>query len=201
MTCDDAFDLLTDPARHAEPALQRHLTQCPRCRAMSDTLAPALGVLHAAAAESTAMSEPAEPAPHLVAVSAARRLAQRTSYEPRRLSPTRRLSPAIIGLAGLSTLLLFISLGGLSAPRSAVQEPASTCLYQQRRVQTRASIDPQRVIATCQACHRPQESRIWELLQPLGSERSDPESPAPAVDAAPGPRAAAHRGEPGAPAA
>ena len=45
MNCDTAFDLMTNPEAARSSALARHLEQCPRCRQMQDTLAPALGLL------------------------------------------------------------------------------------------------------------------------------------------------------------
>lgn len=42
MNCDLAFDLMTDPAGCESQALLSHLAECPRCRQMQETLAPAL---------------------------------------------------------------------------------------------------------------------------------------------------------------
>jgi hypothetical protein len=42
MTCDDAFDQLTTPGGPENPLLADHLAQCTRCRAMAETLAPAI---------------------------------------------------------------------------------------------------------------------------------------------------------------
>src|SRR5262245_17773193 len=45
MNCDTAFDLLTDSEGSRSLALARHLDDCPRCRQMRETLAPALEFL------------------------------------------------------------------------------------------------------------------------------------------------------------
>lgn len=42
MNCDQAFDAMTDPTGSAAGALREHLSCCPRCRQMRETLAPAL---------------------------------------------------------------------------------------------------------------------------------------------------------------
>lgn len=42
MNCDDAFERLTSPDAPLDGELQSHLSGCRRCRAMRDTLAPAL---------------------------------------------------------------------------------------------------------------------------------------------------------------
>src|SRR5262245_16048530 len=47
MNCDTAFDLLTDAEGSRSLALARHLDDCPRCRQMRETLAPALEFLAA----------------------------------------------------------------------------------------------------------------------------------------------------------
>jgi cytochrome c553 len=47
MNCDTAFDLLTDPDGSRSLVLARHLDDCPRCRQMQETLAPALEFLTA----------------------------------------------------------------------------------------------------------------------------------------------------------
>jgi len=44
MTCDDAFDQLTTASGARNPRLAAHLDGCPRCRAMADTLAPAIAL-------------------------------------------------------------------------------------------------------------------------------------------------------------
>lgn len=45
MNCDTAFDLMTDPQGFRSGALASHLYDCPRCRQMQATLAPALDFL------------------------------------------------------------------------------------------------------------------------------------------------------------
>lgn len=45
MNCDTAFDLMTDADGARSLALANHLADCPRCRQMQDTLAPALDFL------------------------------------------------------------------------------------------------------------------------------------------------------------
>jgi hypothetical protein len=45
MNCDTAFDLIIDADGSRRLALARHLDNCPRCRQMQETLAPALEFL------------------------------------------------------------------------------------------------------------------------------------------------------------
>jgi hypothetical protein len=45
MNCDDAFDVLTDPAWADTAALAEHLLNCPRCRELKQVLEPALSLL------------------------------------------------------------------------------------------------------------------------------------------------------------
>jgi hypothetical protein len=45
MNCDTAFDLIIDADGSRSLALARHLDDCPRCRQMQETLAPALEFL------------------------------------------------------------------------------------------------------------------------------------------------------------
>ncbi|HTI49491.1 MAG TPA: hypothetical protein VL475_01015, partial [Planctomycetaceae bacterium] len=49
MNCDMAFELMTEPHGGRSLALHEHLRQCPRCRQMQETLAPALEWLMEAA--------------------------------------------------------------------------------------------------------------------------------------------------------
>ncbi|MGE5192451.1 MAG: hypothetical protein ACM3U2_08095 [Deltaproteobacteria bacterium] len=51
MNCDTAFDLMTDADGSRSLALARHLDNCPRCRQMQATLAPALEFLAPAGAD------------------------------------------------------------------------------------------------------------------------------------------------------
>ena len=44
MNCDTAFDHMTDAELWDSPELNEHLSGCPRCRQMQETLAPALGL-------------------------------------------------------------------------------------------------------------------------------------------------------------
>src|SRR5689334_17311931 len=45
MTCDEAFDALTDVTRARSEELERHLGHCPRCQQMREVLQPALALL------------------------------------------------------------------------------------------------------------------------------------------------------------
>lgn len=60
MTCDQAFEWMTDPLGPTSPELRQHLAQCARCRQMLLTLAPLLEWLRPL---QTLCEEPGQPLP------------------------------------------------------------------------------------------------------------------------------------------
>jgi hypothetical protein len=106
MTCDEAFEALTDPRALKQPQLERHLAGCVRCRQMRDVLAPALALfagdapaepsaamLTAAAGEAgSSTSGLLTPAAVLAADAAARRLGARSRRSWLRTSPATVVS-------------------------------------------------------------------------------------------------------------
>lgn len=57
MTCDQAFDFLTDLERRDDRRLAQHLAGCPRCRGMAEALAPVLGLWREVASEEASPRE------------------------------------------------------------------------------------------------------------------------------------------------
>lgn len=109
MTCDQAFESMTDPVGASHPDLRRHLAHCARCRQMVLTLAPVLAWLRPLQA---LCEEPAECGP------AGKRCATRFStlkQEPSAHPGTAagsRLARGAWKRAVVFTLLLLTGAGG-----------------------------------------------------------------------------------------
>jgi hypothetical protein len=99
MNCDDAFELLTDSVGRSDAALERHLAGCARCRAMSETLSPALGLM-----QRVATSDSVSASTTKVATKAARRLSQqsRPSVLPSHQGVGRRTVLALAASFGMA---------------------------------------------------------------------------------------------------
>ncbi|QDT52094.1 hypothetical protein Pan44_01030 [Caulifigura coniformis] len=110
MTCDDAFDQLTAPGRAGDPALAAHLAGCSRCRAMAETLAPAIALFREPAGDTAPVAAATATA---VARRSAARLSRRASRTSIAHSPVRR-GLALLGaaLAGAACCLAAIQLSG-----------------------------------------------------------------------------------------
>jgi hypothetical protein len=118
MTCDDAFNQLTTPGSSDNPQLAAHLAQCTRCRAMAETLAPAIELF----APPGAASRPATTASATaIAQQSAARLGRR--FGPVRLqqwSIRRHLALLAAAVSGAACCFLAIQLGrGDVSPSSA----------------------------------------------------------------------------------
>lgn len=180
MTCDEAFECLTDPDRRPSDELDRHLAGCPRCRHMQETLAPALLLFdHAAqdrgefpptadfdmlfedweeaipaAAAGVAESAPEAVAPEDVA------LFELTEAAPDR-SPLSRfsrrcaaLAAAFAGGAALAALLLALAWPEDHAGGSALARGFDRCTWLHREeAQRRGAADHRSIVLSCVACH------------------------------------------------
>lgn len=164
MNCDQAFDHLTDPLATEDAALRRHLEVCPRCRAMQQTLSPALDWLTSAAREdsfSFGTGESFRGTPFLtedsvaIATAAARQLPQRRFRHDVRAA----LGMALVALFGMA-----FGVFAIGQPLQTVQEasppaasaPVTACLWPHREGER--ILPPgtaQAVVDSCIACHVP----------------------------------------------
>lgn len=120
MTCDDAFDRLTTPGSSDNPQLAAHLAQCTRCRAMAETLAPAIELFAPPGATSSPAKSPAATA---IAQQAAARLARRSGPAPLQQWLIRRhVALLAAALSGAACCFLAIQSG-----RGAARPSAASC--------------------------------------------------------------------------
>lgn len=173
MNCDIAFDLMTDPQGASSQALRQHLAECARCRAMQDTMAPALDGLAIAALpdgerparmhdrpwnRSTASLPGFAPTEAIaIAEQAAAALAGSKSPTSTPITATRRRltrvlqSAAFIALGGLFTLAL------IPAYRPAVDPGSRSGCRRQEAASIpaggRTAAEVRALIAACATCH------------------------------------------------
>jgi hypothetical protein len=165
MNCDTAFDLLTDAEGSRSLALARHLDDCPRCRQMRETLAPALEYLWADGAPAPAREfsgvfeagrEGKRPAFVTVeALSVARQAAadlmtRATSPRARwRLLAARSLQYAAVFAAGLFVASALFEMREHPAPAGKV------CTRDEaRRIDVqRSDAEIRTLVLSCAACH------------------------------------------------
>jgi hypothetical protein len=170
MNCDLAFDLMTDAAGCGSQALKSHLTDCPRCRQMQETLAPALDWL-----SESPMQDDSEPLPPSLAGwdSAGLRASPETAIEALEIANetaerllTRALGRPVRRLPSIGTFCrsaALIALGAFAAfafvpgVQPAVEkEDDQNCV--RHDVAAAASHSPARLnllVATCNICHEP----------------------------------------------
>lgn len=150
MTCDDAFDELTSPDGRTSPRLAAHLNKCARCRAMAETLAPAIDLFGATA---TALASPPTSAV-AVATKSAARLARRdqSTLPSHRGTWERRLGLALVAAAGAACCFIAIQLGGQQSDRSAT---TVTCPRQSPLATEWMNRNSFPVAMACIACHPP----------------------------------------------
>lgn len=162
MNCNEAFDRMTMPGAAADASLERHLSRCPRCRAMQETLSPAIDWLLPADEESRGeLRRPAFLSEEAVQIAerAARGLTRPAiSVQIRR--PLRRLVARWIAwsaIAGLICCAVFIpqATGPQgSAHAVAPAEESDGCLWQMPAARTDPALPTaQQVVASCVACH------------------------------------------------
>lgn len=156
MNCDQAFDRMTDVTTLSDAALERHLTDCPRCRQMRETLSPALDAFSVAAAGSRSLREDAQ------AVQVARQAA--VTLESRGAGSARRRRTkwkwgAVSLVAGGVAAALLLAIGGF-APSNDVGDRAAAgdhgdnvaaCTWVQN--DRGSERDARTVVLSCVACH------------------------------------------------
>ncbi|MBX3444645.1 MAG: hypothetical protein KF774_19760 [Planctomyces sp.] len=152
MTCDDAFDAMTDPRRGGDPDLSLHLSGCPRCRAMSETLAPALELIHAGVrshVEERGAGATADSAE--LAVAAADRLSGAWGGRPAGGSLRNRTRIGVGAALAVGFAAAAVALNS-SAPtaRKASRAPV-VCLWQDRDAADRLPVEY--ITAACASCH------------------------------------------------
>jgi hypothetical protein len=173
MTCDEAFEALTGPSEFSAGDLRSHLAACPRCREMSDVLAPALALFAGEApreappvdqqfatgteASGAAAGTLLSPAAIRADDHAARALA---SQSPRRRTV---LLPGVLRIAAVFVLGIATAFGiaGLRSGPQAAENPATngSCLWIARNAQSAEDLQAEHVILSCVACHLPAASR------------------------------------------
>lgn len=165
MNCDLAFDLMTDPQGQGSQALQRHLSACPRCRQMQQTLSPALDWLTEAGTVEDVSLQPAArdaggciprsaTAESLdVAREAAATLSARSGPGPSSYGRLPRVAlrcATALGIGGLLALALIPPARPLEPSRDA-----EGCRRQEAaRDSARSAAQLRELIASCAACHR-----------------------------------------------
>jgi hypothetical protein len=166
MNCDEAFDRMTSPSAPDDAAMRRHLSGCPRCRDMQETLSPAIEWLSAGAEpRSDAPGRPVQRAVFLteeavqVAEQAARRLETRDAPAQRRGGSRRNVGTRLV-LAGMAALLFFaVAIPSSNPTRSrgpstGLSSPPSVCLWKMPADDgSRTPPTAEQLIASCTACH------------------------------------------------
>lgn len=168
MNCDLAFELMTDAAGCGSQALRSHLAECPRCRQMQATLAPALEWLSPAgitdgpdslppSLDSYPRAAERRPAPTAIeaveiaqesaAVLAARTIPARTRYLP--IAGKFLRSAALILVGGLAAVFF---VPGLHPTAPDADEEA--CLRHEAAAATSRSPSKTKMLAMmCTICH------------------------------------------------
>jgi hypothetical protein len=185
MNCDMAFDLMTDAEGSQTSALARHLDECPRCRQMQETLAPALDFLaksalgHSARKLAPAFDDlpPAgsrSRAPSLsvetlkIAEQAARNLAARSETPRQRLQ--RRIGLSLrYATAFAAGLLLAIT---LFQPRNAAAPTGENCTRGDavRDDRQRSNAEIRALSLSCANCHDAPQKESDERSASLDSQ-------------------------------
>lgn len=180
MNCDTAFEHLTDSRYRKSAELQQHLAQCPRCRLMQDTLAPALNWLgnnpdfdsDDGSPESSVSAiqhhhgSQRAPTPFLtleaveVAEQAAQRLSSRTKPVRKLLRQWGVIAAQYAVAMGIGGVLVFGTLTGrpdaqISIPHAVSTPSLSDCTRLQfAQLDFHApAVDPKNVVMSCVACH------------------------------------------------
>lgn len=162
MNCDEAFDRMTMTGAAADASLERHLSRCPRCRAMQETLSPAIDWLLPAVEESSGqLRRPAFLTEEAVQIAerAARGLTRPAMGIQLRRPLRRRVTRWIAwtAITGLICCAVFIPQAtGPQGSAHAVSpsEQFDGCLWQMPAGRIdRAVPTAQQVVASCVACH------------------------------------------------
>lgn len=166
MNCDEAFDRMTVVGADVDEPLQRHLSHCPRCRAMQDTLSPAMEWLSSARIQPEGRYGAGDCQSVFLtdeAVQVAERAAQRLSPVSPLVRKRIRLRNRVarwVAIAGMACIGLFAIITPSSSTTrrnsSTAVLPASAAacswIYRDDRESERQPTANQ-VIASCVACH------------------------------------------------
>jgi hypothetical protein len=165
MNCDEAFDRLTAFPEPEDALLAAHLAGCPRCRAMQETLSPAIDWLTAENQWANDWEQSAAaPAWHLtaeavqIAERTCRRLQTESAATARPVGLTSRYEPW--GMLAALSLLVFFAVWlppervTETAPSAENTPAVASCTWQlDFRRDRPAQASAQQVIASCAACH------------------------------------------------
>jgi hypothetical protein len=153
MNCDQAFEVMTSPAKTSRAALAGHLSDCPRCRQMYETLQPALGVLQLESP--TPLTKSRSLTPQGSSVRLATRIADRLrrSRAAEHRPPVARRHGLAFGVSILAGFLLAVGLAQL-LPRaaSAPPVPAQDCVWLNPQLAEGGS-SAAAVVTSCVHCH------------------------------------------------
>jgi hypothetical protein len=168
MTCDDAFDALTDPLLRDDAALRSHLEGCPRCRQMEEVLQPALAALAPLSAGASLSPSEELSAPFLTPDLIAEAEAAARTLTPRPAPATqgggnRRTFDWRMTTLSFVFVVCVSALPFVAAAWNTHVTPAAACLWKQRpgtELAAASTADAtetasQRVVLTCVACHLP----------------------------------------------
>lgn len=158
MNCDEAFEYLTDPVLSSSEQLEWHLSQCPRCRQMQETLAPALTLFeNSGAPTDTQQVRRAEEAPRSHSASS-----RPASGRGRRLHAAETANGASNWSGGIRYLVA-ACIGGLiawnvsgifgmnSEALPSVTPDSSQCLW--KSPEKAGDLDQQAIVVSCVTCH------------------------------------------------
>jgi hypothetical protein len=166
MNCNVAFEHLTSPDAAGDRELQQHLAECRRCRAMQETLSPALEWLSAPPMRSDNSSDSDEHRSVFltdeavqVAERAARRLVLYHNPSPARAARSRGHFArwAILAcVASLCLLAVFVPSSRHASHPSARSTAAesfrpTTCVWLSPKEAGERTAD--QIVATCVTCH------------------------------------------------
>jgi len=162
MNCDEAFDRMTLPGAPADGSLSRHLSGCARCRAMQETLSPAIDWLRPSDLTPEQYHSPSAYV-HDEAVKIAERAARGLTQSAVRTSPRRPASRRLarwltwVAIAGVICLAVFIPQP--AGPRETATARSATavtegCLWQMPAARVNPTFPTaDQVVASCVACH------------------------------------------------
>ncbi|HET6422271.1 MAG TPA: hypothetical protein VFG20_01230 [Planctomycetaceae bacterium] len=161
MKCDQAFERLTEAQFTDDADLTRHLRECPRCRAMQQTLSPALKWMRESRHDVTEQDSPwHQPSAALLteeSVAVAVDIAQRLPRAGRNAVMRQALGFALVATFGIAFGVLVLGQHKEESPKavlSASPLPKTMCLWTQRDGESPRQ-SAASVVDSCIACHVP----------------------------------------------
>jgi hypothetical protein len=150
MNCNEAFDRLTMPSGRSDARLSAHLAGCPRCRAMAETLEPALE-LFSRTADEPGPSDQTSPSAVAIAKKSAARLRRRDGQTQTVRRWPRGLGWAAAALAGAACCFVAVQMND----RSGAPGQAASCPRQSPVAIEWMSRNSLPMAMACVACHPP----------------------------------------------